>query len=42
MTETLISDSRRAEWYNSVITGYVATASAVSIGLSAMMATGVV
>ena len=42
MTQTLISDSRRAEWYDSVITGYIVTASAVSIGLTAVMAAGVV
>ncbi|WP_275086318.1 hypothetical protein [Natronorubrum halophilum] len=30
------------QWYSSVITGYVVTASSVSIGLAALMAVGVV
>jgi len=31
-----------AEWYSSAIVGYTLTASAVSIGLTALLATGVV
>ncbi|WP_256469881.1 hypothetical protein [Natronosalvus vescus] len=32
----------KAEWYDSTITGYIVTASAISIGLSAVMALGVI
>ncbi|WP_275086348.1 hypothetical protein [Natronorubrum halophilum] len=30
------------QWYSSVITGYVVTASSVSVGLTGVMAAGVV
>ncbi|WP_275086380.1 hypothetical protein [Natronorubrum halophilum] len=30
------------QWYSSVMVGYVVTASSVSIGLAALLATGVV
>ncbi|MFP9192984.1 hypothetical protein ACLI4Q_15190 [Natrialbaceae archaeon A-CW1-1] len=32
----------KVEWYDSTITGYIVTASAISIGLSAAMAAGVI
>ena len=32
----------KAEWYDSTITGYIVTASTVSIGLAGVMAAGVI
>ncbi|MFP9059624.1 hypothetical protein ACLI4R_03720 [Natrialbaceae archaeon A-chndr2] len=32
----------KAEWYDSTITGYIVTASAVSVGLAGVMAAGVI
>ncbi|WP_267130373.1 hypothetical protein [Natrarchaeobaculum sulfurireducens] len=40
--ETPIFDGKDAEWYSSVMTGYIVTASALSIALSLVMASGVV
>ena len=37
-----IFSGKTAEWYSKVMTGYIVTASAVSVGLSAVMAAGVV
>lgn len=37
-----IFDGKDAEWYSSVMTGYIVAASAVSIGLTGVMAAGVV
>ncbi|MFP8954537.1 hypothetical protein ACLI4Z_16445 [Natrialbaceae archaeon A-arb3/5] len=41
-TQTYVSDSERAEWYDRTITGYIVTASAISVGLSLLMGAGVV
>ncbi|WP_279387663.1 hypothetical protein [Natrarchaeobius chitinivorans] len=40
--QTPLFHGKSVEWYSSVMTGYIVTASAVSIGLTALMATGVV
>ncbi|WP_440766996.1 hypothetical protein [Natronorubrum sp. DTA7] len=37
-----VFSGKSAEWYSSVMTGYIVTASVVSTGLSAVMAAGVV
>ncbi|SDK70756.1 hypothetical protein [Natronorubrum texcoconense] len=37
-----VFSGKSAEWYSSVMTGYIVTASVVSIGLTAVMATGAV
>ena len=40
--QTPIFDGKDAEWYSKVMTGYIVTASGVSVGLTLVMASGVV
>ena len=40
--DSQIFSGKTEEWYSSLMTGYIVTASAVSVGLSAVMAAGVV
>ena len=37
-----IFEGKTEQWYSRVIVGYVVTASAISVGLAAVMAAGVV
>ncbi|MFP8952409.1 hypothetical protein ACLI4Z_05455 [Natrialbaceae archaeon A-arb3/5] len=41
-TQTYVSDSKRAAWYDNVITGYVVAASTITIGLALLMGLGVI
>ena len=42
MSSHTLFDGKSGEWYSAVMTGYILVASSVSIGLTAVMASGVI